>query len=69
MRNAAAKLTFIIPTFNVKFINKSHSDIKTKEGVLFKTRPKPKVNVQLCWISLFQSLVGLRLLLVVYLMS
>ena len=55
MRNAAAKLTFIIPTFNVKFINKSHSDIKTKEGALFKTRPKSKVNVQLRWISLFSK--------------
>ena len=25
----------------------------SKEGALFKTRPKPKVNVQLRWISLF----------------
>ena len=25
----------------------------SKEDALFKTRPKPKVNVQLCWISLF----------------
>ena len=30
-----------------------------------KPDPKPKVNVQLCWISHFESLVGLRLLLVV----
>ena len=54
MRNAAAKLTFIILTFNVTFINKSHGDIK-KEDALFKTRPKPKVNVQLSWISLFSK--------------
>ena len=47
MRNAAAKLTFIILTFNVTFINKSHGDIKT--------RRKPKVNVQLRWISLFSK--------------
>ena len=26
-----------------------------KEDVLFKTRPKPKVNVQLRWISLFSK--------------
>ena len=39
-----------------------------KEDVLFKTRPKPKVNVQSC-VGLvdFQSLVGLRLLLGFYL--
>ena len=47
MRNAAAKRTFIILTFNVTFINKSHGDIKT--------RRKPKVNVQLRWISLFSK--------------
>ena len=27
----------------------------SKEGALFKTRPKAKVNVQLCWISLFEK--------------
>ena len=27
----------------------------SKEDALFKTRPKPKVNVQLCWISLFSK--------------
>ena len=47
MRNAAAELKFIILTFNVTFINKSHGDIKT--------RRKPKVNVQLRWISLFSK--------------
>ena len=68
MRNAAAKLTFIILTFIVIFINKSHCDIK--EDALFKTRPKLKVNVQSCVeLVYFQSLVGLRLLLVVYLMN
>ena len=30
MRNAAAKLTFIILTFNITFINKSHGDIKRR---------------------------------------
>ena len=53
MRNAPAKLTFIILTFNVTFINKSHGVIKRR--CLFKTRPKPKVNVQLRWISLFSK--------------
>ena len=52
MRNAAAKLTFIILTFNVTFDYKPHDDIK-KEDALFKTRSKPKVNIQLRWISLF----------------
>ena len=45
MRNTVAKLTFIVLTFNVIFITKSCGD--TKEDALFKTRPKPKVNVQL----------------------
>ena len=27
----------------------------SKEDTLFKIRPKPKVNVQLCWISLFSK--------------
>ena len=27
----------------------------SKEDVLFKTRPKPNVNVQFCWISLFSK--------------
>ena len=27
----------------------------SKEDVLFKTRPKPKVNVQFRWISLFSK--------------
>ena len=49
----AAKLTFIILTFNLTFINMSHGDIKKKKT--FKTRPKPKVNVQLCWVSLFSK--------------
>ena len=53
MRNAAAKVTFII--FNVTFINKSHDMTISQENALFKTRPKPKVNVQLRWISLFSK--------------
>ena len=27
----------------------------SEEDALFKTRPKPKVNVQLCWISIFSK--------------
>ena len=27
----------------------------SKEDALFKIRPKPKVNVQLCWICLFSK--------------
>ena len=53
MRNTAAKLTFIILTFNITFINKSFGYIK--KDALFKTRPKPKVNMQLRWISLFSK--------------
>ena len=54
MRNIVAKLTFIILAFNVTFINKSYGDPKRRsEDALFKTRPKPKVNDQLRWISLF----------------
>ena len=30
IRNAAAKLAFIILTFNVTFINKSHGDMKRR---------------------------------------
>ena len=29
--------------------------VTSKEDALFKTRPKPKVNVQLHWISLFSK--------------
>ena len=53
MRNTAAKPTFIILKFNITFINKSYGD--TKEDALFKTRPKPRVNVRLRWISLFSK--------------
>ena len=53
MRSAAEKLTSIILTFTVTFIDKSHGD--TKEDAIFKTRPKPKVNVQFRWISLFSK--------------
>ena len=54
MRNTAAKLIFII--VNVTFVNKSHAImVISKEDALFKTRPKPKVNVQLRWISLFSK--------------
>ena len=59
MSNAAAKLTFIILTFNVSFINQSHDD---KEDVLFKIRPKPKVYVQLRWVSLLSKPSWFRLL-------
>ena len=30
MRNAAAKITFIIHTFNATFLNKSHGDSKRR---------------------------------------
>ena len=50
MRNVAAKFTFIILTFNITFINKSHGD--NCVGLVY-----------------FQSLVGLRLLPVVYFMN
>ena len=51
MRNTAAKLTFIILTFNVTFIN-SRMVIPKEDGT-FETRAKPKINVKLRWISLF----------------
>ena len=50
---SSSKLTFSILTFKVTFINKSHGD--KKEDALFKTRLKPKVNVQLRWIILFSK--------------
>ena len=53
MKNTAGKLTFIILTFNITFINKSFGDIK--KDTLFKSRPKPKVNIQSRWISLFSK--------------
>ena len=52
MRNAAAKLAFIILTFSVTLISRM---VISKEDALFKTRPKPKVNAQLHWISLFSK--------------
>ena len=44
MRNAAAKFSLLISR-----------TVISKEEALFKTRPKPKVNVQLRWISLFSK--------------
>ena len=44
MRNAAAKFSLLISRIVI-----------SKEEALFKTRPKPKVNVQLRWISLFSK--------------
>ena len=32
----------------------------SKEDALFKTRPKPNVNVQLCWISLFSKSIWIK---------
>ena len=29
--------------------------VMSREDALLKTRPKPKLNVQLCWISLFSK--------------
>ena len=45
----SSKTYIIILRFNVTFINQQHGD---KEDALFKTRPKPKVNVQIRWTSL-----------------
>ena len=42
MRNAAARLTFIILTFKVTFINKSHGDIKRRCITYLKPDPSPK---------------------------
>ena len=57
MRIAVPKLTFIILTFNVTFVNNLHGDTKRREvkeeDALFKTRPKPRVNAQLRWIIYF----------------
>ena len=49
--------TYMYYTYIYCNINKLHGDIKKKEAALFKTRlaRKPKVNVQLCWISLFSK--------------
>ena len=44
MRNAAAKLSLLIRRIGI-----------SKEEALFQTRPKPNVNVQLRWISLFSK--------------
>ena len=40
-----------------------------KEDTLFKTRPKPKVNAQLRWISLFSTAIWVKTTARVYLMS
>ena len=45
----SSKTYIIILRFNVTFIDQQHGD---KEDALFKTRPKPKVNVQIRWTSL-----------------
>ena len=66
MRNTVAKRAFIVLTFNVTLI--SCMEIP-KEDALFKTRPNHKVNVSCVGLVYFQSLVGLRLLLVIYLMN
>ena len=54
MRNAAAKVTFIIPTFNVTFINKSHGDIKGTWIIQNQTQAQSECPV-LCWISIFSK--------------
>ena len=43
MKNAAAKLTCIMLTFNITFLNRSHGDIKRR------------CIIQLFWISLFSK--------------
>ena len=54
MRNETAKLTFITLTFNLTFNYTLHGDIK-RRCIIFKTRSKPKVNIQLRWSSLFSK--------------
>ena len=54
MRNATAKLTFFTFTFNLTFNYKLHDDIK-RRCIIFKSRSKPKVNIQSRWISLFSK--------------
>ena len=66
MKNAAAKLTFLILTFNVTSI-KSQGDIKKIHYL--KPDPSPKRMSSCVGLVYFQSLVVLRLLLVVYLMN
>ena len=58
MWNTAAKLTFIILAFNVTFINSRM--VIPKEDVIFETRAKPKINVQLRWISLFSNSIWIK---------
>ena len=58
MRNTAAKLTFIILAFNVTFINSRM--VIPKEDVIFETRAKPKINIQLRWISLFSNSIWIK---------
>ena len=52
MRKAAAKLTFIILTFNVTLISRM---VISKQDALFKTRVKPKVTAQLHQISILSK--------------
>ena len=47
MRKVAAKLTFIILTFKVTFINKSHGDIKRRCIVLNQTQAQSECPVAL----------------------
>ena len=54
MRNAAAKVIFIIPTFNVTFINKSHGDIKGRWIIQNQTQAQSECLV-LRWISIFSK--------------
>ena len=48
-----AKLTFVILNLTQHLLISRM--VISKEDALFKTRRKPKVNVQLCWISLFSK--------------
>ena len=42
MKSTSAKLTFVILTFNVTFINKSHGDIKRRYIRYLKPDPSTK---------------------------
>ena len=56
MRSAAAKLTFIIITFNVTFINTSHGDIKRRCIIYNQTQAQSE-----CPVALDQSIFKVQL--------
>ena len=55
MRNTAAKLTFLILTFNVTFINKNYGDTKRRYAIYNQA----KAQSSKCAVALNQSIFGL----------